>query len=101
VTISDGEFAYVRALCQIVEVNLHELVHRPFDKGSAGSIGRGLGQPPARASFVAYGPPCAHGEGVATIEAITRDLLLGTLYGDLLPDPFDGFDPFGIAISGL
>jgi hypothetical protein len=100
VTISEGEFDYLRALFQLVEVNLDELVHRPFDKGSAGSIGRGLGRP-ARASFVAYGPPCAHGEGVATIEAVTRDLLLGVLIGDLLPDPFDGFDPFGTAISGL
>jgi hypothetical protein len=41
------------------------------------------------------------GEGVATIEAIARDLLLGALIGDLLPDPFDGFDPFAFAISGL
>jgi hypothetical protein len=41
------------------------------------------------------------GEGIAIIEAVARDLLLGALVGDLLPDPFDGFDPFGFAISGL
>ena len=99
-TISEGDFDYLCALFQLVEVNLDELVRRPFDKGSAGSIERGLGQP-ARASFVAYGPPCARGEGVASIEAVTRDLLLSALIGDLLPDPFDGFDPFAFAISGL
>jgi hypothetical protein len=47
------------------------------------------------------GGPSSLGEGVATIEAIARDLLLGALIGDLLPDPFDGFDPFAFAISGL